>query len=252
MRITVQELLPLIRIVFPEQRRWLVRAFVLVGLPLVASTFWEPYATALFERHFGVHVPTEVSTATGWTLIVLALVIALLNEIADRLPKPVVISLEAASDRRAMTALFQEVDTSVIDVFVGYGKVSAAYWPALHHQIGVKACVESSTFHLHDSELHKATLEFSRALTKAWSYGEFFHPTSSPLLHKFDSRPAHVSQQERLEQAHSEFIAAVYETESTLRTLCTATKKKFPDFDFDATNRIAKANYFAYEARAEA
>lgn len=93
--------------------------------------------------------------------------------------------------------------------------------------------------------------------TKAssWAGLEFRRVLSSdvnPFLHKFDSRSVHPSDQARLDEAHVKFVAAVYETEVAMRTLCRLTKSKFPNFDFEETSKVARANYRAKSAVVEA
>jgi hypothetical protein len=247
----LHKLTPTLRIFFPEQRRWLVRVFVLCGLPLVAGNLWEPYANALIQRYLGIRVPTEASTYTGWALLGIALLIFVANEIADRLPKPSIQNPQDVSDRQSLQHLFREIHLPSMDTFFHFGKLSATYYPALHYYYGIEGFVESSSYHIHDSHISHAVSELHRSLSKALDFGEYFRDTSNPQLYKFDHR-SQTHNEAEIENAHAEFTNAIYESEAALKALCKLTKQKFPDFDFDATNAAAIQGYRAQNAETEA
>lgn len=241
---------PILRIFFPEQRRWVTRLFLLVGVPLVAGRFWEPYANALLSHYLDLRIPIEAATYTGWTLISLGLVVLAINETLDRLPKKAAVSLTEGADRKSLGVLFSEVHLPTIDLFVHYGKLSTTYYPTLHYFYGIEGYVNSANFHIHDQSLRRKILALYDSLKRALSFGEFFKETSSPAFFKFDSRHD-VHRDPRAKAAHDGFLNAVYETEENIRALCQATREKFPDFDFETTNNAAIENYRAYQAAAE-
>lgn len=238
----LNRLMPIIRIFFPEQRKWVARIFIWSGIPLAAGKFWEPYANALLARFLEVRIPTEAATYTGWAFIGIGLTAFIFNEIVDRWPKRSIESHENKNDRKSMVALFSQFNTSAVDMFVDFGKVSITYMPVLHYFEGVNACVRASNFYLHDNTLKTQVDDFHTSLGKALSFGEFFDDMPNQDLKKFSSRHD-VHQDERAKNAHDSFIESVYETERNMRALCGTVRQKFPDFDFDATNAAALKDY---------
>ena len=243
----INKLIPLLRIFFPEQRKWVARVFILFGLPLVVGKAWEPYANALLQRYFDIRIPVEAATYTGWVLIAIGLFVFAVNEVLDRLPKPTQTSSESVADRQSLNALFREIHIPSIDTFVHYGTLSMSYYPALHYFAGIEGFVQSSSFHFHDAALKSAVEELHESLGEALDYGEFFHSTSNPDLYKFDSRQD-IHANTSAKAAHDGFISAVYRTKTAMRTLCSLSRSKFPDFDFEATDKLALKNYRAYQS----
>jgi hypothetical protein len=234
--------MPIIRIFFPEQRKWMARIFIWSGIPLAAGQLWEPYVNALLARYLEIRIPTEAATNTGWAFIGIGLVVFIFNEIVDRWPKRAMESHADRSDRKSLVSLFSEIHIPAIDTFVEYGKVSMTYIPALHYYAGVEACVSTSNFYLHDAALRAQVNELYASLGKALSFGHFFRDVPNQLLQKFDSRHD-IHRDERAKNAHDAFIQSVYETEQNMRALCSTVREKFPDFDFDATNAAALKDY---------
>lgn len=245
------KVLPFLRIFFPEQRKWVARVFIVCGLPLVAGQVWEPYANALLSKYLEVRVTVEAATYTGWALLIIGMIVFVVNEVLDRLPKRLVVTAEDTADRQSLIALFSQIHTPSLDLFFHYGKLSMTYYPVLHYFYGIEGFVQASRFHIHDVNL-KTTIEaLYSSLAKALSFGEFFSQTANPDLYKFDSRHD-IHMTPRAKEAHDTFIAAIYAAEGHLRTLCEQTSKKFPDFDFAATNTAAAENYRSYHAQTEA
>jgi len=246
----INKLIPLLRIFFPEQRKWMARIFILFGLPLVAGKVWEPYVNALLQRYLEIHIPVEAATYTGWTLIAIGLFLFSVNEILDRLPKRTHLSPEEMADRQSLNTLFREIHIPSIDMFVHYGKLSITYYPALHYYYGIEGFVNSSSFHIHDIAIKSAVEALHESLGEALNYGEFFRETPNHDLHKFDSR-RDIHTDPRAKAAHDGFISSVYRTEAAMRTLCGLTRGKFPDFNFDETDKLALKNYRAYQSKSE-
>ena len=70
-------LLEAFRIFRPNQRTWMVRIFIVSGIPLVSSSFWQPWVEAWLERELGFSV-SYVSTP-GWILIAIGIIIYIFN-----------------------------------------------------------------------------------------------------------------------------------------------------------------------------
>lgn len=244
----LEKFVPILRVFFPEQRRWVTRLFLGVGVLLVAGRFWEPFANALLARYFSVRVPVEAATDTGWILIGLGLFVLAINECIDRWPQKATEDLKGGADRKSLVALFSEIHLPTIDMFVHFGKLSSTYFPALHYFYGVEGFVTSANFHMHDQQLRAKCIALYGSLKRALSFGNWLAQTSDSRLLKFDSRHD-IYRDPSAKAAHDEFLKAVYETEENIRALCQATREKFPDFDFGVTNKAALDNYHAGAGR---
>lgn len=228
MKINKELIQRVLSVLFPEQRKWIVRVLVLAGISIVSAPFWEPYLNAALTNYFGVSVPMPNAT-TGWILLALGIVGAICNVVLDRRDKQITVSVEDASDRETLTMLLSELHMPTLDTFIAYGKTSMAYIPVLHYFSRVDAVVNSSAFHLHDPQLKEKVGHFHAALSKALSFEEYFVETSNDKLQKFDSRrDVHADPQAR--KAHDGFIQSVWDTERHIKELCQSVRSKYPDF----------------------
>ena len=177
----VPKLLPILRVFFPEQRKWVARVFILAGIPLVAGQVWEPYANALLSRYADIRVPIDAATTTGWIFLAIGLVVFAINEILDRLPRRAV-SAEDESDRRACDEIFSQLHLPTLDSFIHYGKLSMTYYPVLHYFYGLEGFVQASSYQIYDARLKSAIDSLYASLSRALSFGEFFTHTSRETL----------------------------------------------------------------------
>ncbi|MNV52177.1 hypothetical protein D3C71_1442570 [compost metagenome] len=237
--------LPYIRIIFPEQRRWLVRVFVGAGVAAALGPYWEPYVIALAKRYLDVQVPTGAPQITGWVLLFIGLAIYVRNEYVDHKAKPTVERHEDRTDRKMLVSLFSQIHLPSIDQFVDFGKTDAVYMPALHYFYGLEGHMQSSTFFIHDAQIKELVEALYKSLGGALSHGVYFRSTANEDLKKFDSRHL-IGDNPGAEQAHEDFISSIHATERDTRALCGAVRKKFPDFDFTATNAAALVDYRSY------
>ncbi|MGX5835090.1 FKBP-type peptidyl-prolyl cis-trans isomerase [Aeromonas piscicola] len=77
--------LEVIRIFKPDQRKWLVRTFVLAGISMVSSKFWQPWVEAILEQKLNIDL--SYASVPGWALIVIGLVIHGFNVYQDKASK---------------------------------------------------------------------------------------------------------------------------------------------------------------------
>lgn len=236
--------LQIIRIFFPEQRKWVARILIASAIPMLTGPVWEPYLNAVLRRYGDFVVPNPNVTA-GWVLLVCGLVVFAANEVLDRRPKQVRVPVEDVADRKTLLTLFSELHLPTLDQFIHYGKLSITYVPVLHHFHGSEGVVQASNFHLHDRVIKSEVGGLHAALSRALSFGEYFVEMPNEKLQKFDSR-RDIHADPRAREAHNDFIQAVYDVETHLRALCAAVRSKYPDFDFEATNRRALDDYKSY------
>lgn len=247
MKVDKELLQRVLSLLFPEQRKWIVRALVITGLPMLSAPLWEPYLNAALAKYFEVSVPTPNATIGG-ILLALGIVGGIANVVLDRRDKRIAVSQEDAADKETLTTLFSELHLPTLDAFIEYGKTSMVYTPVLHYFFGVDAVVRASSYHLHDSALREEVARFHAALTKALSFGHYFVDMPNDKLQKFNSRcDVHADPQAR--KAHDEFLKAVWDAESHIKALCQAVRSKYPDFDLSVTNRRALADYRRHEER---
>ena len=69
------------RIVFPGQRTWVVKTFVLAGIGAVTQPFWQPYIELYLKKHHNIVIPNTV--VTGWVLIAVGVCLYLLSLIIN-------------------------------------------------------------------------------------------------------------------------------------------------------------------------
>ncbi|EGQ8098939.1 hypothetical protein ACEV8A_19010 [Vibrio parahaemolyticus] len=239
-----QTIWKIIRIFFPEQRKWVARLLVIFGLPMVGSPVWEPYLNAILTRYFQISVPSP-NPIVGGSLLALGIMGVIVNEWLDRRQKPDTVSVEDISDRKTLEEIFEELHLPTLDLFFHYGKVTMVYTPVLHYFYGLEALVKASKYYVYDHELSEDVDRFYVSLTKALSYGEYFVDTPKDKLLKFDSR-RDIYIDTKAKKAHDGFTQAVSDTEAHLRELCKAVRLKFPDFDLNATSRRAMEAYKSY------
>ncbi len=242
-----QKMLQVIRVFFPEQRKWVARILIVSAIPMLTGPIWEPYLNAVLRRYGDLVVPNPNAVA-GWILLACGLTVIVANEVLDRWPRKVEISIEDKADRKTLVTLFSELHLPTIDSFIHYGKLSITYVPVLHHFAGLEGVIHASNFHLHDRALKMELDRFHAALAKALSFGEYFVEMPNMELQKFDSR-RDVHADPRAREAHDTFLQSVYDTEVSLRALCSMVRSKYPEFDFDATNRRAIEDYRSYHTK---
>lgn len=250
MKVSEQQIWRVIRLFFPEQRKWVARVLVLAGIPMVSGPLWQPYLDAFLAHYFDTNVPSPNITI-GAVLLALGLLGVIANEMLDRWPKKISVSVEDDADKQTLHGLFSELHLPTLDMFIHYGKLSMTYTPVLHYFFGLEAVVQASKYHIHDQSLKMGVERLYASLSKALSYGEHFTDTPNEKLQKFDNRnDVHVDPRAR--EAHDAFIQAVYDTETHLKALCMAVRSKYPSFDLDATSRHALEDYRRYNQEAAA
>ncbi|WP_429752595.1 FKBP-type peptidyl-prolyl cis-trans isomerase [Vibrio minamisatsumaniensis] len=74
--------LEVIRVFKPEQRKWLVRTFVLAGISMISSPWWQPFIEALIEQKLDIDL--SVASAPGWVLITIGLALHGFNVYQDK------------------------------------------------------------------------------------------------------------------------------------------------------------------------
>ncbi|AYH27075.1 hypothetical protein N4227_14285 [Yersinia enterocolitica] len=234
----------IMRFFFPEQRKWVARALIAAGIPVVTGPMWVPYANAALEHYAGFSVP-DPNVSTGWKILALGLVVFVVNEVLDRRPKDKVASNEDVADRKSMEILFSNLYLPAFDQFFHYGKQSVIYVPVLHYFFGLEGFVQASSYHVHDAKLGSDVHGLHSSLCRALSYGEYFVEMSNADLQKFDSnRDTHVDPDAK--RVYEDFISSVSVAEDHLRSLYTNVSAKYPDFDFTRTNQTALAEYREY------
>lgn len=239
----------IMRLLFPEQRKWVARVLIGAGISMVTGPMWEPYANAALEHYAGFSVPAPNVTA-GWVILTLGLVVFIVNEILDRLPGLKMASVEDVADRKSMDILFSSLYMPAFDKFFHFGKLSITYLPALHYFSGLEGFVETASYHVHDKELRRNIDGLHSSLSRALSHGEYFVEMPNAELQKFDSR-RDIYIDPNAKRAHDDFVNSVYTAEEHLRNLCRRVCVKYPDFDFSRTNRTALAEYREYYQKKE-
>ncbi|WP_409286032.1 hypothetical protein [Pseudomonas protegens] len=235
------------RLLFPEQRKWVARALITAGIPMVTGPFWEPYVNAALEHYAGFSVPVP-NVFAGWAILVLGLLVFIFNEVSDRRPKKEVTSYEDLADRKSMEKLFSNLYMPALDKFFHFGKLSITYVPILHYFYGLEGFVQASSYHIHDAELKGDVDKLYAALSRALSHGEYFVEMPNVELQKFDShRDIHADADAY--RAHQDFLSSVHAAEDHLRSLYRRVSTKYPDFDFLKTSQAALAEYHEYDQK---
>lgn len=250
MKVSEQQIWRVVRLFYPEQRKWVAKVLVLAAIPLISGPVWQPYLDAFLASYFDINVPSTNITI-GAVLLALGLLCVIANETLDRWPKKISVSVEDDADRQTLHGLFSELHLPTLDLFTHYGKLSATYIPVLHYFYGLEGVVHASKYHIHDQSLKVGVEHLYASLAKALSYGEFFTETADENIQKFDNRQD-VHAAPRAREAHDAFVQAVYDTETHLKALCMAVRSKYPGFDLDATSRHALENYRRYTKEAAA
>ncbi len=70
-------LLEVIRIFKPDQRKWIVRTFIVSGIGMISSPFWQTWIEALLEKELGLNF--SYTTLPGWILIAIGVLFHLFN-----------------------------------------------------------------------------------------------------------------------------------------------------------------------------
>lgn len=242
MKEKIQGLVWLLRIFFPEQRKWVARTLIVVGISMVSTPVWAPYADAVLKRYADMSVPVGPGAIAGWILLALGLTVFSVNEFLDRRPKPKLVSAEDVADRKSMESLLSTLFLPAMDQFFHFGKLSIIYVPVLHCFYGLEGFVQASNYHIHDQGLKGEVDSLYLALSSALSHGEYFVEMPNEDFQKFDSR-RDIYFDPDAKRAHDDFVSSVYSAERNLRNLCTQIRSKYPDFDFNTTNRLALIEY---------
>lgn len=70
-------LLEVIRIFRPDQRKWIVRIFILSGIGMISTPFWQPWVEAILKKEIGLDL--SYTMIPGWVLITIGVVIYFFN-----------------------------------------------------------------------------------------------------------------------------------------------------------------------------
>lgn len=79
---TLDFILDIIRIFKPDHRKWMVRIFVISGIPLVSSSFIQSLIETALEKQFDVDL--GFTTVPGWILISIGLCIYFFNSYQEK------------------------------------------------------------------------------------------------------------------------------------------------------------------------
>jgi len=244
------------RLLFPQQRKWVVRVLVVAGISMLISPVWAPYVAALLETFLGTKMPsTDAAPGLGILVLAMGLGVHLFNEHLERQPKasqetPPQPSPESLADRSSLEDLFSNLHLPSFDQFFAAGQESTFYVPVLHYYFGLKDFVQASEYHLHDAQIESEIGAFHTSLTLALSLDRYFTDTSNPDLQKFNPQ-WDIDANPEAKRAFETFHAAVNEARERLRKVCRLIKSKYPGFDFKATNRAAIQDMLDYRRRAE-
>lgn len=75
-------ILELVRIIKPDHRKWMVRIFVLAGIPLVSSSYIQAIVEAQIKRE--LQIDLAVTEIPGWILLAIGVVVYVFNNYQDR------------------------------------------------------------------------------------------------------------------------------------------------------------------------
>lgn len=78
-------LLEVFRIFKPDQRKWIVRFFIVSGIGMISTPFWQPWIEALLEKEIGINL--SYTSIPGWILIAIGLIIYLFNNWQEKQSK---------------------------------------------------------------------------------------------------------------------------------------------------------------------
>lgn len=150
-------------------------------------------------------------------------------------------------DAKQIKWLFEQINIGAIDDYLE--RLPKHITDAGHHMwIGFKAVLDSSGFHLYDQEVDKAVNEMADAYGRTLAHDEVYESTPDGRLHVFTrgfETPA------REKKAADDVKAAQKDMRRAFRTLLDLVRSKFPQVDFDATDKVAWADYKAHRARVE-
>ncbi|UCQ53890.1 hypothetical protein DCF75_14450 [Edwardsiella tarda] len=233
-----------VRFIKGEPRKWLGRVMVLAALAMITDSFWAQLFSAFLVKYFGVN-PETPDWWPGWVLLAISIAIIFINHNIDNQPKVVEVSIEDKSDKKTLFSLFCEIHIPSMDLFFENGRSSFIYVPAIHYAMGVESIVSSSTFYIHDSRIKALVFEFYEYFSSALSFPGYFKETNNPNLQKFNEK-YRIHSDSDAREAFDKFGVAIREAERCFKSLCLAVREKYPEFDFNVTNRKAADDYTAY------
>ena len=238
-----QTILKLIeRLLFPKLRNTIIVALIVPGVSLVSGPAWQQYVDAYVYHTWNIKIP-PVNVVSGWVLLALGLLLLVAGEYRDReVAKPKGASPLDMADSKSLHKLFSTIHLRTLNQFFHHGKGGMIYTPAAHYLDELESVIQAVQYQLHDQQMSTEIYGLCHALSAAFESIDYFTPASSPELLKFDSaQDIHTDPEAR--KVRDDFKTAVLAAERHLQSLCRLVSGKYPDFDFDVTDRLALDGY---------
>lgn len=249
-RTMIQEFVRLLlRLLFPELRKKIIGALVFAGISLVSGPVWQPYANAILQHNWNITIP-PADVFAGWILLSLGLVFLVAGEIWDQSTKRTVASPLGVADSKKLRKLFSTIHLPTFTKFFQHGRGTMIYFPVTHYVDELEGVIHAAQYQLDDQQLSAEANGLFQALSAALQQIDYFSPASNSDLLKFESKHDIYANPEARE-ARDGFLSAVHAAEGHLHSLCRLVSSKYPDFDFDVTNRLALDGYEETVRRSE-
>lgn len=230
------------RLLFPKLRNTIIVALVVSGVSLVSGPAWQQYVDAYVYHTWNIKIP-PANEVSGWVLLTLGLLLLIAGEYRDReAAKQKGPSPKDVADSKALRKLFSTIHLRTLNQFFHHGKGAMLYTPATHYFDELEGVICAAQYQLHDQQMSTEFYGLYHGLRAALESMDYFSPASSPDLLKFDSEHDIYADPEA-RKVRDDFKEAVLAAERHLHNLCRLVSAKYPDFDFDVTDRLALNGY---------
>lgn len=195
--------------------------------------------------------PGKGYVALGAALLALAVVLAvlawllldqvkILNSAMRLLALPDSSGL-AAPDFDALERLMSNLHIPTVENFIDKGHLGYFYSPILNEVFSYRSIFETATFQMSHAPLKEQLGKFFNAWKATLSYGQYFYPTGSPDLLRFNFLMDLLPSQP-LNDLHDQYLAKVVIFEQEFKGLIVALHKYAPNLDIYRTSSVAQQN----------
>ncbi|WP_100915954.1 hypothetical protein [Pseudoalteromonas spongiae] len=151
-------------------------------------------------------------------------------------------------DKKSLLFFLENMSTDVIEQGIERSESGQMYMPVLHYFDGLDELLNSATFKVRDTKLESSISHFYHSFSAYVSHSEIFTDSSHPNLKRI-FKDHEVHDPKWLKNKIEVFQADLKAFSESYKTLISDISEKYPEIDFDETNKIALDDYQKYQSK---
>ena len=148
-------------------------------------------------------------------------------------------------DIESIKFILNEISFVALDNFIDDARSCNLDLEILYFYEGYKAITTSNTFHLHDHGAEYQIATFLRTWNIVMEYGNHFMPTTHVMRYRLP-KPHEVPTGTDLDTMRTNFLNAIEEMASSLKTMTQYLKENYPEINLHETSQNAWSRYIEH------